>query len=245
MTSHSEPARAGTFAVLLGRLPAVVAATVLAALLAGCVPGSGPAMVTPVPGPNGGADPVAEAPDGEPVVPAEWRQEGEASWYGPNFAGRTTANGETFDPSRLTAAHRTLPFGARVRVTNLRNGRSVIVRINDRGPFARGRVIDLSRAAAEAVGMIGSGVAPVRVEPADLAGPRRLRSDDRLGGYDVMVPGFAAGRLLVLRNELGSEVLVRTVDLEPNGAEDPTGTDVWASAGLAERFGDRATIVLD
>ncbi|MEM8637332.1 MAG: septal ring lytic transglycosylase RlpA family protein [Cyanobacteria bacterium P01_G01_bin.54] len=91
-------------------------------------------------------------------------QSGEASWYGPGFHGRRTANGERFNQNAMTAAHRTLPFGTQVRVTNLSNGRSAIVRINDRGPFIHGRVIDLSRGAASAIGMLGSGVAPVQVE---------------------------------------------------------------------------------
>ena len=92
------------------------------------------------------------------------RFRGIASFYGAYFAGRKTASGERFNPSRMTAAHKTLPFGTRVRVTNMRNGRSVVVRINDRGPFIRGRVIDLSRGAAGVIGMIGRGIAPVRVE---------------------------------------------------------------------------------
>ena len=90
--------------------------------------------------------------------------EGIASWYGPRFEGRTTASGERFDENALTAAHATLALGTRVRVTNLRNGRSVVVRINDRGPRYRHRLIDLSRAAAAALGMIRRGTAPVRVE---------------------------------------------------------------------------------
>lgn len=89
---------------------------------------------------------------------------GPASWYGGKFHGRTTANGERFDMNELTAAHRSLPFGTRVRVTNERNGRSVVVRINDRGPFIGNRIIDLSRGAAAAVGMVSTGVAPVRVD---------------------------------------------------------------------------------
>ena len=88
---------------------------------------------------------------------------GEASWYGPGFHGRLTANGERYNQNAMTAAHRRLRFGTRVRVTNLNNGRSVVVRINDRGPYARGRVIDVSAAAARSLGMIKSGVAPVRV----------------------------------------------------------------------------------
>lgn len=89
---------------------------------------------------------------------------GMASWYGPGFHGRRTANGERFNQNAMTAAHRSLPFGTQVRVTNNNNGRSVVVRINDRGPFIRGRIIDLSRSAASNIGMLGSGVAPVTVE---------------------------------------------------------------------------------
>ena len=97
-------------------------------------------------------------------VPGDYRAEGKASYYGKAHHGNKTASGERFDQNALTAAHRTLPFGTMVKVTNLDNDRSVVVRINDRGPFARGRIIDVSRKAAEALDMIRSGVAPVRVE---------------------------------------------------------------------------------
>lgn len=89
---------------------------------------------------------------------------GKASWYGDRHHGKRTASGEAFDQNALTAAHRTLPFGARVKVTNLNNQRSVTVRINDRGPYSRGRVIDVSRRAASELDMLKSGVAPVRIE---------------------------------------------------------------------------------
>ncbi|MFH7241951.1 MAG: septal ring lytic transglycosylase RlpA family protein [Spirulina sp.] len=89
---------------------------------------------------------------------------GTASWYGPGFHGRRSASGEVFNQNDLTAAHRTLPFGTRVRVTNLRTGQQVIVRINDRGPFSRGRIIDLSAAAAGQIGLRASGVGQVQVE---------------------------------------------------------------------------------
>jgi len=98
---------------------------------------------------------------------------GVASWYGPSFYGRPTANGEIYDGDKMTAAHKTLPLPVNVRVTNLENGRSVIVRVNDRGPFARGRIIDLSRRAAELLDMTRAGVAKVRVtylSRADLGG---------------------------------------------------------------------------
>lgn len=89
---------------------------------------------------------------------------GFASFYAQAHDGRRTANGEIFDMQAMTAAHRTLPFGTRVRVSNLENGRQVVVRINDRGPFRKGRIIDVSYAAARVLGLIGSGVARVRVD---------------------------------------------------------------------------------
>ena len=88
---------------------------------------------------------------------------GMASYYGNELAGNRTASGERFDPSQLTAAHRSLPFGSKVRVTNTSNGDSVIVRINDRGPFSHGRVIDVSTAAAREIGMHRSGTARVKL----------------------------------------------------------------------------------
>ena len=90
--------------------------------------------------------------------------QGAASWYGPGFYGRTTANGERFRKGTLTAAHRTLPFGTKVRVTNLSNGRSVVVRINDRGPFKYHRVIDLAHGAASQLRMMQAGEVPVKLE---------------------------------------------------------------------------------
>ena len=90
--------------------------------------------------------------------------QGAASWYGPGFYGRTTANGEHFRKGTLTAAHRTLPFGTKVRVTNLSNGRSVVVRINDRGPFKYHRVIDLAHGAASQLQMMQAGEVPVQLE---------------------------------------------------------------------------------
>ena len=89
---------------------------------------------------------------------------GEASWYGPGFYGNRTANGEIYRQGTMTAAHRTLPFGTKVRVTNLWNGRSAVIRINDRGPFVAHRVIDLGHGAASTLGLISSGIAEVRLE---------------------------------------------------------------------------------
>lgn len=96
------------------------------------------------------------------------RIDGLASWYGQQHQGLKTASGETFDKSKLTAAHRTLPFGTRLRVTNVENGKTVVVRVNDRGPHVAGRVLDLSYGAAQALGMTGAGVA--RVEAIVLRG---------------------------------------------------------------------------
>jgi rare lipoprotein A len=109
-------------------------------------------------------------------------EEGLASWYAGKFQGRKTASGEIFDTNQMTAAHKTLPFGTTVRVRNEENGRDVVVRINDRGPFVEGRIIDLSRAAAEAIAMTGSGVARVSVEIVDRPGAIR---------YTVQVAAFS------------------------------------------------------
>ncbi|MGH9744279.1 MAG: septal ring lytic transglycosylase RlpA family protein [Candidatus Acidiferrum sp.] len=101
-------------------------------------------------------------PSGNP--PGAYIEEGNASWYGAPFNGRRASNGEIYDMDKFTAAHRTLPFGTMVRVTNLNNGKSTVVRITDRGPFVENRIIDLSRAAARQIESVGPGVVPVRVE---------------------------------------------------------------------------------
>jgi rare lipoprotein A len=99
---------------------------------------------------------------------AAFVQDGIASYYAEEFHGRKTSNGETYDMNDLTAAHQTLPFGTIVKVTNKATGRSVIVRINDRGPFLKDRIIDLSKGAAEKIGMIGPGTAEVHLEILEL-----------------------------------------------------------------------------
>jgi rare lipoprotein A len=109
-------------------------------------------------------------------------ERGAASWYGLQFHGRRTANGERFDMRALTAAHKTLPFGTRVRVRSLVNGREVDVRINDRGPYVGGRIIDLSHAAAEALDMLGTGIKQVvlsSASPVVQALPPRSRAAPR------------------------------------------------------------------
>jgi rare lipoprotein A len=122
--------------------------------------------------PAGNETPAEPPPPGKkaPAAPAGLPQTGEASWYGAQHHGRRTASGAVFDQTKLTAAHRTLPFGTRLRVTNLANGRSVEVEITDRGPYSGNRIIDLSRAAAQALGMIEAGTATVRLEA---TGPAR------------------------------------------------------------------------
>jgi len=98
------------------------------------------------------------------MTPLSFTEEGIASWYGPGFNGKKTATGEIFNQEDFTAAHRKLPLGSLVRVTNQKNGASVFVRINDRGPYAKGRVIDLSRASAAAIGKLDKGIFRVRIE---------------------------------------------------------------------------------
>lgn len=113
-----------------------------------------------------------------PSTPASWyarhlTQAGIASWYGPRFHGRRTASGERFDQNKMTAAHRTLRFGSRVVVTHVKNGRKIEVKINDRGPYLRGRIIDVSRAAAAELGMKHAGLARVQVRPVHPVPPQK------------------------------------------------------------------------
>jgi rare lipoprotein A len=119
----------------------------------------------------------------QPAIPGQYVEEGVASWYGEPFNGRRAANGEIYDMHQFTAAHRTLPFGAIVRVTNLHNGKQTEVRITDRGPFVANRVIDLSLSAAQAIDMVGPGTAPVRLEI--LGGP-----NPQVGFFGVQVGAF-------------------------------------------------------
>jgi peptidoglycan lytic transglycosylase len=164
------------------RLAAAACALALVAL-AGCT--RAPVRPAPESQPAGAGEPRDEprAKNGNPpfyevggrryvVLPTAvgYVERGIASWYGPDFHGGRTATGETYDMDAMTGAHPTLPLPAWVRVTNLDNGRSVVVRLNDRGPFAKGRIIDLSRAAAEQLDMIRTGTAPVEVRSLAQAG---------------------------------------------------------------------------
>lgn len=114
-------------------------------------------------------------------------ESGIASWYGPNFNGRKTANGETFDMNEYTAAHRTLPFNSILKVLNKSNNRSVIVRINDRGPFSKNRIIDLSKKAAEKINMIGPGSVPVDLILLDNS---QLPIDLKIPHYTVQIGSY-------------------------------------------------------
>lgn len=165
-------------AVLLHRPAALLLPLLFAALLAAC------SSVRPALRPSTGAS-----------VPASSLEHGVASWYGPGFNGRRTASGERYDMYELTAAHPTLPFGTVVEVKNVRNARAVNVRINDRGPFAKRRVIDLSYAAARSIGVFGPGTAEVELRVID------ERVLDRR--YTVQVGAFAEPeRALELHGEM-------------------------------------------
>ena len=147
----------------VGARALLLVAGIMASVVTGCgTAHQAPSTARPVPA-TPQASPQRRRP-ARPPVPSAWSQSGLASWYGGKFHGRLTASGERYDMHRRTAAHRKLPFGTLVRVTNVRNGRQVVVRINDRGPFVGGRVIDLSRAAAQELDMLQSGVEQVRIE---------------------------------------------------------------------------------
>ncbi|MDX1503652.1 MAG: septal ring lytic transglycosylase RlpA family protein, partial [Thermoanaerobaculia bacterium] len=146
---------------------AVAAALLVALVLSAC---------------SGGRTRAPEAPG------RGWQERGIASWYGPGFHGRRTASGEVYDMHGISAAHKSLPFGSVVEVENLDNGRSVKVRINDRGPFVRGRVIDLSRGAAEKIGLVGPGTARVRLTLVGTA-PAVVARDAREGREWVVQAG--------------------------------------------------------
>src|SRR5882762_8717344 len=131
-----------------------------------------PAPTQPLPSPSAAQPPTGSAPS----APSIYVEQGTASWYGLPFHGRRAANGEIFDMNTLVAAHRTLPFGSILRVTNLNNGRQIEVRVIDRGPFVGDRVLDLARAAAIGLDMIGTGTAPIMSSPIAAA---RARSKTR------------------------------------------------------------------
>ncbi len=141
-----------------------------------------------------------------------YEEEGEASWYGGKFQGRTTANGEIFDTNLYTAAHKFLPFNSIVKVTNLENNLSVVVRINDRGPFIEGRIIDLSMAAADIIGVVRSGHSPVIIEVIG-------QSDINPGVEDQTAlnpaPASEEAEDVVVVNPLESDVTLADTETQP------------------------------
>jgi len=135
---------------------------------------------------------------------------GYASWYGGKFNGRYTASGEIYDMNKLTAAHKTLPFGTYVKVINIDNGKSVIVKINDRGPFVKGRVIDLSRAGAEEIGMLKNGIARVLIIV--VSKDKDMNHSNPAKKYSVQVGSYAdpdnAARVKNFFEEKGFAVII-------------------------------------
>jgi rare lipoprotein A len=159
----------------------VVGVTLLGCL-SGCSLKQEPVPLAPVPQTHEEAAPAPAPQAIEEATPAgklQTIQVGTASWYGPRFHGKETASGETFNQHALTAAHRTLPLGTEVKVTNVETGQSVHVKINDRGPYVKGRHLDLSQAAAKQIGLTKTGVAKVKIEQRYRAKPK---SDAQLSG---------------------------------------------------------------
>jgi rare lipoprotein A len=177
--------------------------------------------------------------DGVTYVPTEeFRhvETGVASWYGPGFHGKYTANGEVYDQTDRTAAHRTLQMPSVLRVTNLDNGQSTVVRVNDRGPFARARVLDLSRVAAEELGMVGNGTARVRLE--QLETESQAMKQIALGGGGPAEQRAALDKYLAGR---GPPVAVAATppSAPPPPAPPPDTTNPAAGHGRVGSAGDR------
>lgn len=212
-------------------------------------------------GPSGAPEYKVGAPyriDGTWYYPAEdytYDQTGIASWYGPNFHGRRTANGEIFDMTKMTAAHRTLPLPSIVQVTNLENGRQIVVRVNDRGPFARGRIIDLSRKSARRLGFARRGTAKVRVrilaeESLTLNFGARGGAAPRQAVTESGTPPpiyYRGPKQVAVRPGASSAAAafeaapVTVVPVRPSGIFVQAGA--FADAGNAERLRDRLTSV--
>lgn len=171
----------------------------------------------------------------QPSEQPNYDEVGMASWYGAQFNGRPTASGERFDMNSLSAAHKTLPLPAMVEVTNLANGRSTLVRVNDRGPFVDGRIIDLSRGAAEEIGMLSQGVGRVRV--------RYVGPAPRLGGAPLQYASAAPSR---------ASAAVSAPVPTPVPVREPADSRFWVQAGsfldstaahlAAESLGQQASV---
>lgn len=216
-----------------GRAGAIVVILALASLTAAC------AGVTPSPSRHTPlvADPAPIVPgtmrryqvNGRWYQPAEqpdYNETGTASWYGDQFNGRPTATGERFDMHALTAAHKTLPLPGLVEVTNLANGRRIVVRVNDRGPFVDDRIIDLSRGSAEALGLLTAGVGEVRV--------RYLGRAPRQGGGTTLQEAGRTGR--------DAAPPVPAADGGGYWVQAGAFSDRQAARRIADRLGERATV---
>jgi len=194
--------RRARFDVMNRKLRNVASVLALAALMAACASSEGVKVEIPS---TGGIYKIGQPYqiEGTWYYPREqpnYDQTGVASWYGPTFYGGRTANGESFDADALTAAHRTLPMPSIVRVTNLENGKSLLVRVNDRGPFAKGRIIDLSEQAAKLLGFYQHGTARVRVTyvgPGDINGvpPSQTPTEIASAGPAAPTPDVATSTL--------------------------------------------------
>jgi rare lipoprotein A len=186
-----------------------------------------------------------------------WNETGIASWYGIPYHGRRAANGEIYDMNQLTAAHRTLPFGTMVRVTSETNGKSVTVRITDRGPFIDGRIIDLSREAAKRIDMIGPGIMRVRL---DVAGPAETRAGTPLLNSPAIDQGAFAVQVGLFNDKAKAEKLKASlakryggVDLVPREGQRiqwrvvvgnvPTPAEAQALAGVLRQKVGEAEVV--
>lgn len=188
-----------------------------------------PGITEPAPPPPSPKRPKVPAPEG-------YVEAGNASWYGVPFHGRRASNGEIYDMYKMTAAHRTLPFDTMVRVTNLNNGKSAVVRITDRGPFVENRIIDLSLAAAREIDSVGPGVVPVRVEVltpgVDVTG----------GFFTVQVGAFRdPGNAQRLRDRLNlaySPIFVQQYD-SPDGTFYRVRVGKIAGEDAARQFGEQ------
>jgi rare lipoprotein A len=219
-----------------GRAPTGIrigVAVAAALLLGGCSLVSRP---VPPGTPTGPATPGARGDAPAPAVPrtspdevgAGWTEEGVASWYGNPFHGRQTASGEIYDMEAATAAHPFLPFGAVVEVENLRTGARTRLRINDRGPFVGGRVIDLSRRAAREIDLIGPGTGPVRITVLETPAPTRCW-EVQVGAFQERENAVAAQARLEARG-------VRARWVEAPGGPYRVRAGPWTERGQAEAF---------
>ncbi|HBB41833.1 MAG: septal ring lytic transglycosylase RlpA family lipoprotein [Nitrospirae bacterium CG18_big_fil_WC_8_21_14_2_50_70_55] len=152
-----------------------------------------------------------------------WTERGVASWYGRPFHGRPTASGETFDMDRLSCAHKTLPLGTVVRVTNLATGQKLDLRVNDRGPYIHGRIIDCSRAAARSLGFFGAGITPVEIEVVSAgAGPTLTYQETASGGdyaYTLQLGAFSdLGRARALAQRLVNDGVTPRIEAAGEGS---------------------------